>query len=456
MHRFLDEPAIAAYAARFGATVVKATVDDVLVEARAGIGRRGQSAPDFDELVARVRERLGAREDDELVPVLNATGVLLHTNLGRGPLAPEALEAAAAVAGGYSNLEFDLETGARGSRYARVAPLLCTLCGAGDALVVNNGAAAVLLVLDTFAKGREVVVARGELIEIGGGFRLPDVLARSGASLVEVGTTNKVYVRDYERALTPRSALLMRSHPSNFRITGFTAGVPAQELAALGKRAGVPSLEDLGSGALVGLEEFGLPHERTVRDAVADGIDLVTFSGDKLLGGPQAGLIVGSSSAVARLRANPLLRALRVGKATLAELAATLRLYLEPGGLRKIPLYAMLAATPADLERRARALAAGLGPSVRACETVAYAGGGAAPLARLPSWGVAIGSPHDAGATAKRLREARPRTIARIDGGDVVLDLRAVPAASDGDLRAALVAALAERPPLDAGETLVR
>jgi L-seryl-tRNA(Ser) seleniumtransferase len=446
MHRLLGEPEIAAYAARFGAAVVKATVDDVLAEARADIGRRGAIAPEVDELVARIRARLAAREDDELVPVLNATGVLLHTNLGRVPLAPEASEAGTAVAGGYSNLEFDLETGTRGSRYARVAPLLCALCGADDALVVNNCAAAVLLVLDTFAKGREVVVARGELIEIGGGFRLPDVLAHSGATLVEAGTTNKVYLRDYERALTPRTALLMRTHPSNFRIAGFTAGVPAGALAALGKRAGVPSLEDLGSGALVGLEDFGLPRERTVGEAVADGIDLVAFSGDKLLGGPQAGIVVGSGSAIARLRANPLLRALRVGKETLAELAATLRLYVQPGGIRKIPLYAMLGATQAELERRAQALAAGLGPSVRACETAACAGGGAAPLARLPSWGVAVGSPYGADAIAKRLREARPPTIARIADGEVVLDLRAVPAARDADLRAVLVAALARDP----------
>ena len=451
MHRFLEEPEIAAYAASLGATVVKATVDDVLAEERAGIGRRGESAPDFDELVARVRGRLAAREDGELVPVLNATGVLLHTNLGRAPLAPEALEAAAAVAEGYTNLEFDLESGTRGSRYARVAPLLCALSGAADALVVNNCAAAVLLVLDTFAKGREVVVARGELIEIGGGFRLPDVLARSGATLVEAGTTNKVYLRDYERALTPRTALLMRTHRSNFQMSGFTSGVRAADIAALGKRAGLPTLEDLGSGALVGLEAFGLPHERTVAEAVADGIDLVAFSGDKLLGGPQAGILAGSSSAIARLRANPLLRALRVGKATLAALAATLRLYLEPAGVRKIPFYAMLAATQADLERRAQALAAELGPCVRACETTAYAGGGAAPVARLPSWGVTVRSPLGAGAVARRLRAGRPRTIGRIEGGEVVLDLRAVPVARDADLRAALAAALAEESPSAAG-----
>jgi L-seryl-tRNA(Ser) seleniumtransferase len=441
MNRFLGEPDLAAFAALFGTTVVKATVDDVLREARAQESS-ARDVPAFDELIAQVRARLATRENDELAGVLNATGVLLHTNLGRAPLAAEALEAAAAIAGGYSNLEFDLSSGARGSRYARVAPALCALTGAADALVVNNGAAAILLVLDTFAKGREVVVARSGLIEIGGGFRLPDVLARSAAVLVEAGTTNKAYLRDFERALTPRTALLMCSHASNFRIEGFTAQVAPAELAALGRRAGVPLLEDLGSGALVGLEAFGLPHERTVQEAVADGVDLVAFSGDKLLGGPQAGILVGNAAAVARLRANPLLRALRVDKATLAALAATLRLYLEADGLLRIPLYAMLAATPDELAARAAHLARGLGDAVRTCETWAYAGGGAAPLSKLRSWGLAVRCERGASELAARLRAARPRTVARIEQGEVVLDLRTIPPQRDGELRSALVEAL--------------
>jgi L-seryl-tRNA(Ser) seleniumtransferase len=442
MHRFLDEPDVAAYSALFGTTVVKATVDDVLRNVRFGARDDDADVPHYDELLVRVRARLALRENDELTPVINATGILLHTNLGRAPLAAEALAAAAAVSGGYSNLEFDLAAGTRGSRYARVAPLLCALTGAADALVVNNCAAAVLLVLDTFAKGREVIVARNGLIEIGGGFRLPEVLARSGATLVEAGTTNKVYVRDFERALTPRTALLFRSHASNFRIEGFASDVSAAELAALGRRAGVPVLEDLGSGAMIPLETFGLPHERTVPEAVADGVDLIAFSGDKLLGGPQAGIIVGSAAAIARLRANPLLRALRVDKATLAALGATLRLYLEPNGLRKIPFYAMLAATTDDLSERAQRLALGLEGAVRPRDTWAYAGGGAAPLAKLPSRGVAVRSERGAGEIAKRLRAGRPRTIGRIEAGDVELDLRTVPPERDAELRAALVQAL--------------
>jgi L-seryl-tRNA(Ser) seleniumtransferase len=442
MHRFLGEPDVAAYSAIFGTTVVKATVDDVLRNVRFAARGDDADVPQYDDLLASVRARLALRENDELTSVINATGIVLHTNLGRAPLAAEAIVAAAAVSGGYSNLEFDLAAGTRGSRYARVSPLICALTGAGDALVVNNCAAAVLLVLDTFAKGREVIVARNGLIEIGGGFRLPEVLARSGATLVEAGTTNKVYVRDFERALTPRTALFFRSHASNFRIEGFASDVSAAELATLGRRAGVPVLEDLGSGALTALEAFGLPHERTVPEAIADGVDLVAFSGDKLLGGPQAGIVAGSAAAIARLRANPLLRALRVDKATLAALGATLRLYLEPNGLRKIPLYAMLAATTDDLSARALRLAHGLESSVRPCDTWAYAGGGAAPLAKIASRGVAVRSERGPDDLAKRLRAGRPRTIGRIEAGEVELDLRTVPPERDAELRSALVQAL--------------
>jgi L-seryl-tRNA(Ser) seleniumtransferase len=454
MHRFLSEPDVAVYAAQFGSTVVKAAVDDVLREARAASSRGESGPPPFDDLIARVRVRLAPLADEELVPVLNATGVLLHTNLGRAPLAAEALAAAAAVAGGYSNLEFDLAAGARGSRYARVGPLVAALTGAAGALVVNNCAAAVLLVLDTFARGREVVVARRDLIEIGGGFRLPEVLARSGATLVEVGTANKVHLRDFERALGPQTALILRTHPSNFRLDGFTADVAPAALAQLGQRAGVPVLEDLGSGALTGLEAFGLPHERTAQEAVADGIELVAFSGDKLLGGPQAGIVAGSTSAIGRLRANPLLRALRVDKATLAALAATLRLYREPGGLQKIPLYAMLGAPLEELQARAQALAAAVGEGARACRTDAYAGGGSAPLAKLPSWGIALRDPRGADRLARLLRCGSPRTIARIEGGEVVLDLRAVPAARDGELRDLILGT--RGPGMDASRTVER
>ena len=295
VHRLLAEPEIAAFARALGPSAVKATVDEVLAEIRGQVARDGADVPSAAALNAEVGARLRRLERAGLLEVLNATGVLLHTNLGRAPLAPAALAAIAAAGGGYSNLEYDLDSGRRDSRYERVADLLRDATGAEDALVVNNCAAAVLLVLDTFARGREVIVARGELIEIGGGFRLPDVLERSGATLVEVGTSNKTYLRDVERALSPRTALLMRSHLSNFRVSGFTASVAPAELAALGRRVGIPVVEDLGSGALVALERYGLPHERTVGEAIADGLDLVAFSGDKLLGGPQAGIVVGHS-----------------------------------------------------------------------------------------------------------------------------------------------------------------
>jgi L-seryl-tRNA(Ser) seleniumtransferase len=448
MTRFLAEPDIAAFSALFGTTVVKATVDAVLREVRSSVASAQAAVPPFASLVARTRERLALVEMDELVGVLNGTGILLHTNLGRAPLAREALEAAAAVSGGYSNLEFDLDAGTRGSRYARVSTLLRETTGAEDALVVNNCAAAVLLVLDTFGKGREVVVSRNQLIEIGGGFRLPDVLARSGATLVEVGATNKVYLRDFERALGANTALLMRSHTSNYRIEGFTADVAAADLAALAKRVGVSSVEDLGGGALVDLSRYGLPHERTVPDAVADGIDLVAFSGDKLLGGPQCGIVVGRAAAIARLRANPLLRALRVDKATLAALGATLRLYVA-GDIEKIPFYAMLACTRDDLVSRARDVVAAIGAGasdrrVRHLETVAFAGGGSVPLSALPSYGIACARDGvSANVVARQLRTRSPRVVARIEGDEAIVDLRTIPADRDGDLVAAVRAVLA-------------
>jgi L-seryl-tRNA(Ser) seleniumtransferase len=448
MHRFLDEPDVAGFAALFGATVVKAAVDDVLREVRSRAVRAAAPVPAFDGLLAEVRGRLARLESEGLAEVLNGTGILLHTNLGRAPLALEAIAAMTAVGAGYSNLEYDLPEGTRGSRHARVSALVRATTGAQDALVVNNCAAAVLLILDTFAKGREVVVSRNQLVEIGGGFRLPEVLARSGATLVEVGATNKVYLRDFERALTTQTALLMRSHTSNYRIEGFTADVDARDLAALGRRAGIPTVEDLGGGALVDLRTFGLPHERTVQEAIGDGIDLVAFSGDKLLGGPQCGIVAGSSAAIARLRANPLLRALRVDKVTLAALGATLRLYLEPEGFARIPFYAMLGASAASLTARANTLLAehpvAVGAQMTVVATEAYAGGGAVPMATLPSIGLAL---HPAlvrpGELSAALRSSRPPLVARTTADAVIVDLRTIPPARDADVSRMLARALA-------------
>jgi len=396
----------------------------------------GGDAPTLDALVAEIVARLTDEESHGLLPVLNGTGILLHTNLGRAPLAPAALAAMHAVAGGYSNLEFDLESGERGSRYARTSALLRETTGAEDSIVVNNCAAAVLLILDTFAKDREVIVSRNQLIEIGGGFRLPDVLRRSGATLVEVGATNKVYIADFARALTARTAILMRSHTSNYRIEGFTADVVPAELAALGKRAGVPTVEDLGSGTLVDLRAYGLPYERTVREVVADGIDLVAFSADKLLGGPQAGIIVGKTAMIKRLRGNPLLRALRVDKATLAALGATLRLALTPETMVEIPFYRMLSTSLETLRARGDALCKRLSESAIAANVVesnGYTGGGALPLTTLPSISLALPM-RDPNAYAKRLRALRPPLIGRVDGDRVLLDLRTLPPERDGDV----------------------
>jgi L-seryl-tRNA(Ser) seleniumtransferase len=362
---------------------------------------------------------------------------LLHTNLGRAPLGVDAAGAITELAGRYTNVEYDLESGERGSRHAAIGGLLREVTGAQDALVVNNCAAAVLLVLDTFAKGREVIVARNQLVEIGGGFRVPEVLERSGATLVEVGTTNRVYIEDFERALSSRSALMLRTHTSNYRIEGFVHEPNPAELAALGNRAGVAVVEDLGSGALVDLAEYGVAHERTVQEALADGIDLVTFSGDKLLGGPQAGIIVGRAHLVARLRNNPLLRALRVGKLTLAALAVTLHCYRDRPAREHLPLYRLLAITLDGLRERAKAYVEAV-PNASVVDGDAYVGGGALPEARLESIVIALASEEPV-RIAAILRSNDPPIVARVEGNRVLLDLRTIAPEEDGDVIAALV-----------------
>jgi L-seryl-tRNA(Ser) seleniumtransferase len=429
MHKLLADQRIAAFEAELGRNCVKRAADEVLGRARV-CGDDG-----YDDLVAAIVRRLDGISLQRLTPVVNATGIILHTNLGRAPLAREALESAAAAARGYANLEYDLEAGERGSRYAHVTGLLKDVTGADDSLTVNNCAAAVLLVLDTFAKGREVIVARNELVEIGGGFRVPEVLERSGATLVEVGTTNRVYIEDFERALSPRTALLLRTHPSNYRIEGFVHETGARELVELGRRAGVPVVEDLGSGALVDLREFGARRERTVQDALGDGLGLVTFSGDKLLGGPQAGLIVGRAPLIARLRSNPVLRALRVDKMTLAALAATLQLYRD-GAARRIPIYRMLAATLDELRERGAAYVAAIA-NAKPVESDAYVGGGSLPQAAVASIAIAVATPKPV-ELAARLRRESPAIVARIDDDRVLLDLRTIAPAEDQSVIAAV------------------
>ena len=428
MHRFTSDPIVAGFDALLGHAAVRAFVQSVLDAARERV-RDGAAVADFASLRDAVVVELSHAQAQGLIPVINGTGVLLHTNFGRAPLAETALAAAATLGRGYTNLEYDLMAGQRGSRYDRVSHQLRELTGAQASLVVNNCAAAILLALDTFARNREVIVSRGQLIEIGGGFRLPDVLRKSGALLVEVGTTNKTYAHDYRSAAGPATAMLMRTHPSNYRIGGFTAEVGSKELAALARELGVLAFEDLGSGALVDLARFGLEHEPTVAEEIAAGMDLVAFSGDKLLGGPQCGIIAGRSDLIERLRRNPLLRALRVDKLTLAALSATLGLYLDPERLDEIPFFAMLQTPLQELTERARAIVASLKTkaTVQVRKTEAATGGGTLPLARMPSAGIAI-APAGMGVTelSQRLRDQRPPVIGRVEGDSFLIDLRCV------------------------------
>ncbi len=410
-----------------------------LAEARAQIAA-GAPAPEPAALAEDAAARARQSVQPSLLPLINASGVIIQTNLGRAPLSDAALAAMHAVGAGYSNLEYDLDAGARGSRYQHLAALLCRLTGAEAALAVNNNAAAIYLVLGALAAGRDVIVSRGQAVEIGGGFRIPDVLRQSGAALVEVGTTNRTYARDYAAAITERTALLMRIHTSNFRLEGFVHETPLAEMADVGRARGVAVLDDLGSGTLLPTAPYGLRPEPTVPESVAAGADLVTFSGDKLLGGPQAGLIVGRAALVARLREHPLARALRVDKTTLAGLEATLLAYLRGRATEEIPVWRMIAAAPKQLHARAERLAAAIGGAdVLPCASAV--GGGSLPGDTLPSFAVALPGPPDA--LARALRAGSPPVIGRIAGDRLLLDVRTVLPAQENDLIAAACNALA-------------
>ena len=379
--------------------------------------------------------------------VFNATGVVLHTNLGRAPLADAALAAMRDVSEGFSNLEYDTETGRRGSRYSHCANLLKRLTGAEDALVVNNCAAALVLALSALAKKREVLVSRGELVEIGGSFRIPDIMSSAGVKLVEVGTTNRTHDDDYRRAITPKTGAIVKIHRSNFSIEGFTSDVSVEKLAFIAGEHGLPVIHDIGSGLLISLDEYGLQGEPLASDAVRAGATLVLMSGDKLLGGPQAGIILGKAEAVAKLRKNPLARALRVDKLTLSALEATLRLYLEPERARReIPVLAMLTASVEDILSRAAALAASLqtaGIAARVVATRSSPGGGAFPTAEIPSSAVAVGIGGDVNAIEQTLRQGETPVIGRIMDQELLLDLRSVMPRDDSALTAAVLEALA-------------
>ena len=421
---------------------IVAAAREVLSQARAAI-ERGEQPAGPDTFVDQIRGRLLATFRPSLEPVINATGVIIHTNLGRAPLSAATRRAMDAVATGYSNLEYDLATGSRGSRHGHLRTLVRELTGAGDAVAVNNNAAAVLLALSACAVGREVIVSRGEAVEIGGGFRIPDVLAQSGARLVEVGTTNRTYVHDYERAITDQTAAILRVHSSNFRVIGFVHQPELTDLADLTRRRGLALINDLGSGCLIDPRPFGLLGEPLVQDSVAAGADLTCFSGDKLLGGPQAGLIAGQTESVRRLREHPLMRALRPDKATIAGLAATLRHYLQGEALREVPIWQMIAAPVAALEARAEGWrsAIGQGELVALRSTV---GGGSLPEETLPSIGLAIDAPEGSDRLAARLRSSSPPLIARIAGDRVVLDPRTILPEQDQQVVEALRHALAQ------------
>jgi L-seryl-tRNA(Ser) seleniumtransferase len=401
---------------------------------------------DTDGWLALIRDELASRERASLRPVFNATGVVLHTNLGRAPLARAAIEAIVRTAGGASNLEYDLERGERGTRYVHCASLLCELTGAEDALVVNNGAAALVLALNTLADGKETIVSRGELIEIGGSFRVPDIMARSGSILREVGTTNRTHLGDYRLALGPRTGAIVKVHRSNFEVRGFVSETTVRELAPLAAEASLPLVLDLGSGLLIPLDAYGLRGEPTVPEAVRDGATLTVMSGDKLLGGPQAGVLVGTRQAVDACRRNPLARALRVDKLTLAALEATLALYRNPDlAVRSIPALAMLTATRDAVHARAATVAARLARAGVRCavvETEAAVGGGAVPTAKLASAAIAVDG--DASALERDLRSGASPVVGRIVGDTLLLDLRSIAEADDGAFAEAVISALGE------------
>ena len=437
MDRLLAEDAIAALIRNHGRPLVLEAVRGTLDEARAAaMSGGGLTSADLE---ASVATRVGTMTAPSLIPLFNLTGTVLHTNLGRAPLPEEAIASMSAVARGASNLEFDIATGRRGDRHRHIEPRLCRLTSAEAALVVNNNAAAVLLVLDTLAKRKEVPVSRGELIEIGGAFRMPDIMKRAGAKLVEVGTTNRTHLRDYETAIGPRTALLMKVHTSNYAVEGFTSAVSERDLAGLARDRGLPLVSDLGSGSLTDMTTYGLPAEPTVREMIADGVDLVTFSGDKLLGGPQAGLIAGQAELVGKLKRNPLMRALRPDKVTLAALESVLALYEDPDRLvRKLPSLRLLTRGREEIEDQARRvrprLAARLGDdwSVDVVPCRSQIGSGALPVDRLPSAGLQCapsggakrGRSSKLQALAAALRGLPKPVIGRVHDGALTLDLR--------------------------------
>ena len=441
--RLLGDDRLRNLIAELGAAAVTDAAREAIEGARRAIAA-GDTAASFDSLVDAVIERARASVAVTLRPVINATGIVLHTNLGRAPLSDDAVAAMGAVSRGYSPLEFELETGERGSRTAHVEALLCRLTGAEAALAVNNTAGAVLLGLSALASGREVIISRGQLVEIGGGFRIPEIMAESGATLVEVGTTNRTYLSDYEGAVNSDTAAVLRVHTSNFRIVGFAASPSVEELVRLTRERRLLLLDDLGSGSLLDTAQFGLGKEPTVQESLTAGADLVFFSGDKLLGGPQAGVVAGRGDLVARLKRHPLARALRLDKAALAALQATLIHYVKGEALRKIPVWQMIAMPLPQIEERARRWAEAVGAPAVIAPGRSMVGGGSLPEESLPTALLALPADGlDLDAVARRLRLGEPPVIARIERDRLLLDPRTVDPRDDEALIAALKSALA-------------
>jgi L-seryl-tRNA(Ser) seleniumtransferase len=393
---------------------------------------KGNKGSSFDEIIEDVVTRLDALSRPGLRPIINASGVILHTNLGRAPLSPESIQAMGLISKGYCNLEFDLETGVRGSRYVHIEQILCQLSSAEAALVVNNNAAAVLLVLTALARRKEVIVSRGEAVEIGGGFRIPDVMRQSGAKLIEIGTTNCTYSTDYEQAITDKTAALLRVHPSNFRVEGYTHHVTIQELTTLGNSHAVPVFDDLGSGCLLDTREFGLAAEPMVQESIQSGVALACFSGDKLIGGPQAGIIVGKKLYVDKLKKHPLARALRIDKMRLAALAITLVHYLKGEALAKVPVWRMVSMPLDEVEKRALRWARELPGVATVVKGESMLGGGSLPGSTLPTWLVAITAANSrkdkniAQLLSQKLRQYSPPIVGRISADVLFLDPRSV------------------------------
>ncbi len=442
--RLLSDERLRALAAEVSHETVAALARERLEDARRGVAE-GVAPPPLDVLVEDVCAAAARLLAPAPAPVINATGVVLHTNLGRAPLSAAAAEAVARVASSYSDLELNLEEGARGSRQAHVSGILRHLTGAEAGLVVNNNASAVLLALSAIAYGKEVIVSRGEAVEIGGGFRIPDVLSRSGAVLREVGTTNRTYAADYEGAIGEDTGALLKVHTSNFVITGFTHETTIGELVEIGARHGVPVIHDLGSGCLLDTARFGLAHEPMVQESVDAGVDLACFSGDKLLGGPQAGIIVGRRDSVSRLAGHPLARAMRIDKLSLAALTATLAHYLKGEAVEAVPVWRMIAAPLDELEAAARRLQDAAGGTGRVERGLSTVGGGSLPGETLPTWLLTIDAadaPGGATALAARLRASDPPVVARIEDDRVVIDPRTVLSGQEEPLARALRSAV--------------